>query len=88
MALLVIALFTTGVKEKTMSKYAIINNNVVENIIEAEQDFIDAHYPGAVLLQDNEVAGPGWTVENGEYKGPDLIVSLEELLQETPAIEE
>jgi hypothetical protein len=79
MALLVIALSTTGVKEKTMSKYAIINNNVVENIIEAEQDFIDAHYPNAVLLQDNEVAGPGWTVENGEYKAPNLTVSSEEI---------
>jgi hypothetical protein len=62
-----------------MSKYAIINNNIVENIIEAEQDFIDAHYPSAVLLQDNEVAGPGWTVENGEYKAPNLVVSPEEV---------
>jgi hypothetical protein len=62
-----------------MSKYAVINNNVVENIIEAEQDFIDAHYPSAVLLQDDEVAGPGWTVENGEYKAPDLRVNPEEI---------
>jgi hypothetical protein len=70
-----------------MSKYAIINNNVVENIIEAEQDFIDAHYPGAVLLQDNEVVGPGWTVENGEYKGPDLIVLPEEVPTEPEVTE-
>lgn len=62
-----------------MSKYAIINNNIVENIIEAEQDFIDAHYPSAVLLQDDEVAGPGWTVENEEYKAPNLVVLPEEV---------
>lgn len=62
-----------------MSKYAIINNNIIENIIEAEQDFIDAHYPNAVLIQDNEVVGPGWTVKNGEYKAPNLVVSPEEI---------
>ena len=61
-----------------MSKYAIIKNNIVENTIEADQEFIDAHYPDAVLLNEGDVAGPGWTFENGIYKSPDTTVLTEE----------
>lgn len=62
-----------------MSKYAIIKNNVVENTIEAEQAFIDAYYPDAVLLNENDVAGPGWTFENGKYVSPDMTLLPEDI---------
>lgn len=61
-----------------MSKYAIIKNNVVENVIEADQEFVDAHYPDAVLLNEGDVAGPGWTFENGIYTSPDMTFVPEE----------
>ena len=72
---------TYWAQEKIM-KYLIIKNNVVENVIEADQEFVDAHYPDAVLLNEGEVAGPGWTVENGEYKVPDTSFLLEEVVEE------
>ena len=63
-----------------MANYVIIKNNVVENIIEAEQDFIDQHYPDAVLLQEGEVASIYWAVEDGKYIPPREILTEEEII--------
>lgn len=63
-----------------MATYVIVKNNQVENIIEAEQDFIDQHYPDAVLLKEGEVASIYWEVKDGKY-----IQSAEELV---PPVEE
>lgn len=64
-----------------MATYVIIKDNKVENIIEAEQDFIDQHYPDAVLLKEGEVASIYWEVKDGKYIQP-----LEEFLP--PVVEE
>jgi hypothetical protein len=34
-----------------MARYAVIQNGVVQNLIEADQKFVDANYPGAVLIK-------------------------------------
>jgi hypothetical protein len=63
-----------------MATYVIIKDNKVENIIEAEQDFIDQHHPDAVLLKEGEVASIYWEVKDGEYIQPlgELISVIEE----------
>lgn len=48
-----------------MARYAIIENNLVVNVIVAEQDFIDAHYPNAVLA--NDAVSPGWNYVDNQF---------------------
>ena len=51
-------------------RYAIIENNVVTNVIVSEQDFIDVHYPNAVLLKDEDKVGPYYIYDNGTFSEP------------------
>ena len=57
--------------------YAIIENNIVTNIIVAEQDFIDSHYPGAVRI-DNLSTKPsiGWKYENNQFNKLEEIADI------------
>jgi len=70
-----------------MANYVIIKNNVVENIIQAEQDFIDQHYPNAVLLQEGEVASIHWAVEDGKYIPPRDLTEEEIIAHQARAAE-
>jgi hypothetical protein len=49
-------------------KFAIISNNTVRNIIAADQDFVDAHYPDAINV-DEIRCGIGWLYD-GEAFAP------------------
>lgn len=51
-------------------RYAIIVNGKVDNVIIADQDFVDAHYSGAILLNDEDVVGPNYIYENGQFIEP------------------
>lgn len=62
-----------------MANYLIIENNKITNVIVADKDFIDIHYPNAVLLPEGETAGIGWTLENGTYKAPDMTLTEEQV---------
>lgn len=66
-------------------KYAIIKNNVVVNVIVAEQDFIDEHYPDAILLDNESNAGIGYIYENNKFIEPEIIEAEE--VTPTPALE-
>lgn len=74
-----------------MATYLIIENNLIVNAIEAEQDFIDAHYPDAVLLKEGEVAGVNYSVVDGKYVAPTYEVTEDfidaEVVEPTKALE-
>jgi hypothetical protein len=48
-----------------LARYAIIENEQVTNVIVAEQDFVDAHYPDAVLA--NDAVCPGWNYVDNQF---------------------
>jgi hypothetical protein len=50
-------------------KFAIIENNVIRNIIVAEQDFIDTNYPDALNVDDIN-CGVGWNLVDGQWVAP------------------
>lgn len=52
-----------------MSKWAIIENNLVVNTIEADADFVNEHYPNAILV-DGISADINYTYENGKFIEP------------------
>lgn len=62
-----------------MSKWAIIENNVVVNTIEADEDFVTQHYPNAILV-DGIRADINYTYENGTFIEP-----APNIVEETPA---
>jgi hypothetical protein len=68
-------------------RWAILKQDgiVVENIIEAEQDFIDQHYPSAVLLNENQNCMTGSIYEGGVFIDPPSFI--EELVNEQEVIE-
>lgn len=47
-------------------RYAILKDNVIANIIEADQDFIDSYFPGAMNVE-NIRCDIGWTLDNGVF---------------------
>jgi len=53
-----------------MSRYAMINGNIVENV--AEWDGLAAWDPGCEVVQlpDGSPVGPGWTRSDGEWVAP------------------
>jgi hypothetical protein len=53
-----------------MARYAVIQAGLVANVIEADQAWVDAHAPGAVLLDEASPAGPGWRYSNGTFAAP------------------
>lgn len=56
-------------------RYAIVENGIVVNVIVAEQDFINDHYPDAILLSDEDRAGLNYTYENGKFIEPEIIIT-------------
>lgn len=50
-------------------KFAIIENNLVTNIIVAEQNFIDVNFPNAVNV-DLIKCGIGWTYDGENFVAP------------------
>ena len=54
-------------------RYAIIENNIVVNIIVANQDFIDANYPSAVACNDSVNIGWIWDGTNFIVPAPIVI---------------
>jgi hypothetical protein len=48
-----------------LARYAIIENQLVVNVIVAEQEFIDAHYPDAVLT--NDAVCVGWNYVDNQF---------------------
>lgn len=45
--------------------WAILENNIVKNIIVADETFVAAHYPDAVLV--TEFCGIGWTYDGKKF---------------------
>lgn len=52
-------------------RYAIVNEKFVENVIVADQDFIELHYPEAIECP--EIVGVGWTYELGQFIAPPFV---------------
>lgn len=48
-----------------MFRFAIIENGEIKNIIVADQEFINIHYPDAIIAAD--FVGVGDRYENGEF---------------------
>lgn len=54
-------------------RYAIVEEGKVVNTLIAEQDFIDAHYPSAIAVDDS--VNVGWLYEAGEFVKPaDILI--------------
>lgn len=59
-----------------MLKYAIITNGIIENVIVADNDFINAHYPDAVECPEGFGVGDGYL--DGEfYRVENVVDELE-----------
>jgi hypothetical protein len=41
------------------------NTNIVDNVIVADEDFINQYYPNAISVEDNEPVMEGDSYENG-----------------------
>ncbi len=63
-------------------RYAILKDNVIDNIIEADQDFIDNYFPGAMNVE-NVRCDIGWILDNGTFID---IVSVEVPAEEVQSI--
>lgn len=50
-------------------KFAIIENGIVQNVIVAEQDFINKNFPNAINV-DGIICGPEWLFIDGEFFPP------------------
>jgi hypothetical protein len=72
-------------------RYAIVIDGIVDNVIEAEQDFVDAHYPDAILLSDTDIVAHNYVYENGTFSLPIVPFMPEiidaEVVEPTKAIE-
>lgn len=72
-------------------RYAIVENGVVVNVIVAEQDFIDEHYPDAIALSDEDVVGPRYLYDKGKFSEPESIIPADfidaEVVEPTKALD-
>jgi len=62
-------------------RYAIVENELVINIIVAEQDFIDAHYPDAIECNDGVNIGHIYKDDNF-IAPPPIVIPPDETLAE------
>lgn len=56
-----------------MANFALIRNGIVENIIVADQDFIDNHcqdYDECIEYEDGTYVGPGFTWDGTNFNPP------------------
>ncbi len=68
-----------------MAKWAIIENETIVNTIEAEEDFIAANYPNAVLCTG--AFGIGDNYKDGSFISNQVSVEVVEEETPTPALE-
>ncbi len=71
-------------------RYAIIKNGIVENVIVADQDFIDTNYPDAVALKEDERVGPQYLYDGKTFTEPEWVWEEPidaEIVEPIPAIE-
>ena len=65
-------------------RYAIIKESFVENVIIADQEFIEAHYPEAIECPEEVYVG--WNYADGQFIAPPLIQNMEEAFSDPPSI--
>lgn len=53
--------------------WAILENNIVKNVIVADETFIATHYPDAILL--TKPCGVGWTFDGNEFTAPVCVLT-------------
>lgn len=54
--------------------YAVMNGDVVANVILADKKFVDQNYPGAIDVTDLEVRPSiGWTYIDGVFVAPVIL---------------
>lgn len=53
-------------------RFAIIENNIVINVIDADENFINEFYPEAVNVTD-KICGRGFIYRDGEFEPPASI---------------
>lgn len=56
-------------------RYAIIENNTIVNVINADEQFISEHYPEAILCADNVGVGDGYI--DGQFISNSLAEVIE-----------
>lgn len=68
-----------------MGKWALVKNGLVENIIRADEAFIDAHMRNKYTCIEftTEFVGPGFTYENGEFIPPEEPTEPEALVMQS-----
>jgi len=66
-------------------RYAIVKDGLVDNIIVAEQDFVNNNYPDAILLSDDDFVNLGYTYSEGKFIKPEPRVVEE--VTESPTSE-
>lgn len=57
-----------------MSRFAVVENSRIVNIVSADRDFIDRYYPGAIDVTDI-YCGVGWLYQNAMFTDPASIES-------------
>ena len=71
-------------------RWVILNQDKtkVHNVIVADEDFVQEHYPEAIFVTDDIVVGPGHLYQNGLFvePTPEEIIDVEEVTP-TPALE-
>jgi hypothetical protein len=55
-------------------RYAIIENKEVVNVIVADQEFIDAHYPNAIECDD--LVSVGWNYDKKKFIAPKPNIAI------------
>jgi flavin reductase (DIM6/NTAB) family NADH-FMN oxidoreductase RutF len=53
-------------------RFAIVENEIVVNTIEASQSFVDEHFPNAINIEE-VTAGIGWTYNKGKFIAPPIV---------------
>lgn len=74
-------------------RWAILNadKTKVYNVIEAEENFVNQHYPDAILVTEGVAVGPDYLHQDGIFTEPvrvmpEDIIDVEEVIS-TPALE-
>jgi galactose-1-phosphate uridylyltransferase len=57
-------------------RWAIVENDLIVNVIVADKDFIAANYPDAILCNENVGVGDGFDGEN--FYSNSIVVTIDE----------
>lgn len=64
-----------------MASFAIIENEQVVNVIAADQNFIDEHYPDAICIDEMErPPSLGWSYKGKKFIEPPQIIKDDEAI--------